>query len=458
MEFLVRAPRLRDEIALAAAIAAVASAGVLTLGTSQTITVGVAAVVLPALVLFVSPRLAFLAGIVSVICWVTIPAERPVMLPPTDFAIAALAIALLAGAYLRRSPVRWETTDILFVGFLVCAVLSMPVSQRLTSFAFAVKTEVVAYLSFRLTLALFANRRDLREALVAMLVIQIGLLTYFFVSYVNAYRVGGAMAVVFDRGVGGDTGGIGAPFVHANPFAALVALLLPPAAALMLMPGRRSIRIVAGAVALLSGASLLMSASRGATLAGLLGVVVIAWVNRRRPAAMLGAAGILALCVAALLILNPALRLTASRFATIGTDESSDARMAVWKAHADAILDRPLVGYGLDNVGLEYSTDSSRGRLDAHNFVLKTALQTGLIGLAFKLGIFGVFAASLWRLRHRRGTEPAYYGMFLAVFTIVITNSMVESALSGDRYLLLFMHMMGLMLVWQRMAPLDRAA
>jgi O-antigen ligase len=449
-----RAPIEPYLIVLSSVVAAVA--GAVYLGAQTTLVAAGAALAGFLVVAQLSAKSALILLLPAIVLWIRLgtPA-RPVLPAPTDALFLALAALLVVQTWQRRLPIRWMATDLFFAGFLLCAFLSMPLSARLTSFAFSLKVELLAYVAFRVVVGLLDDRRDVIRVFGSLMAIQMVLLAAFAYTYVTTYLAGGAMAVVFDRGSAGQAGGVGIPWAYANGFAAHVALLLPVASALALLPGSRARRAVAWMVALASLASLLMSASRGATLAAVLGGLIFLWTHRHRPRLVLGTLAAGAVCVVTLAIVNPAMSLTASRFYGIGDDGSSTIRKAVWQAHADAILERPLLGHGLDNVGLAFSTTDVRGRLDAHNFLLKTAYQTGLLGLGFRLALLGYFGWTLWRVRNASRRDPAMYAAFLAVYVTALANGMVESVFSGERYNLLFMLLMGLLLVWSRQPEPD---
>ena len=74
----------------------------------------------------------------TIVLWVRLGTRaRPLLPAPTDALFLGLAALLLAQAWQRRAPIRWMATDLFFVGFLLCAFLSLPLSARPTSFLFS---------------------------------------------------------------------------------------------------------------------------------------------------------------------------------------------------------------------------------------------------------------------------------------------------------------------------------
>jgi O-antigen ligase len=215
-------------------------------------------------------------------------------------------------------------------------------------------------------------------------------------------------------------------FAQPNPYAGYLNLTLPLGYALLLAGNhnehwiRRKDILLIGCLAII-GVAFLMSLSRGAWLGLAVAVAAISLRHSRRSAAFTVSGGVLA---AALLILSSANLLPTaitSRFSSI-TDyvrifdvrhvEVTDAnfavveRMAHWQAAWDMINDRPWLGFGAGNYPAAYPTYALAGWKEplghAHNVILNTWAETGVIGLAAYL-IF--LAVALWTCRPRRAVE-----------------------------------------------------
>jgi len=207
-------------------------------------------------------------------------------------------------------------------------------------------------------------------------------------------------------------------FEQPNPFAGYLALQLPVALALFLRP-RGVRRWAGGAVALVAGAGVLLSLSRGAWLGLAFGVPAVAAASRvgaRR--ALLGAGVLIAVGAVVLLTLNFTVGLAdlaPTRLRLIGegivgipetTEEFNKGnyavlqRVAFWTAAVRMIAAYPFGGVGLGNFAARYS-DFNLGRWPeslghAHNFFLNLTAETGFIGLALFLAfLFSVLAAAL---------------------------------------------------------------
>jgi O-antigen ligase len=215
-------------------------------------------------------------------------------------------------------------------------------------------------------------------------------------------------------------------FGQPNPFAGYLGLLLPLAVLLAASPGPRWRRRLAGGVAALLVAAMLMSLSRGAWLgaAGALAVVALHWSRRSRALLVPAALAVLTLIVLALLELLP--RDVIERFATTlqyfgvfdartvaVTPENFSVveRMAHWQAGWYMFLDHPLLGVGPGNYPARYDEYHLPGWLDplghAHNYYLNVAAELGVIGLATFLALLvAAFAAASRALR--RAPEPGF--------------------------------------------------
>ncbi len=165
--------------------------------------------------------------------------------------------------------------------------------------------------------------------------------------------------------------------------------------------------------ALFSLAALIFTASRGALLALLIAAalffLIFLWrseLGRRKKAAII----IAGLAVAALLFLLLE-AFSPGRFQSLFDYQSGSvaARLNFYQAAVDAISQRPLTGYGLENgpeIFIQYYEpdwgvygDAGASTGQAHNLVLDILLTTGLIGLALFSSFYYFFFSLAWRRR-----------------------------------------------------------
>jgi O-antigen ligase len=153
-----------------------------------------------------------------------------------------------------------------------------------------------------------------------------------------------------------------------------------------------------GFAAGVSGIALGMTLSRGPLLGAAAGAVIAIGAGVRKW--WVSAALVLCLVLAVWVFgaLNPGARMV--KEGVLGTRTAS-ARLDTWRKTLDLIADRPLTGHGLGSyalLGVAYH-DEIRGvehQLNAHNVLLNTAAETGVIGcgtllLFLVLGIRDVF-------------------------------------------------------------------
>jgi O-antigen ligase/tetratricopeptide (TPR) repeat protein len=233
---------------------------------------------------------------------------------------------------------------------------------------------------------------------------------------------------------------------HPNYLAGHAVMALPLVAWLL----RRAIErrqparaAAAAALALLAGATILVSLSRAAWLAGVVVAVLLA-VNWRaaipRRAFLLGAC--LSACLLALGMANGSLRQAVVR--RIQQQGSSPGRRAIWKAAFEMFRDRPWTGSGLDTFRLAYPLMRSPEYWEvewglmptkAHNDFLDALATQGLPGGAAYLMLpAALLVAGLRRWREGRdrpwlaalGTVvTAYYVQNVFGFTVASTSALL---------------------------------
>jgi hypothetical protein len=126
-----------------------------------------------------------------------------------------------------------------------------------------------------------------------------------------------------------------------------------------------------------------------------------------------------------------------------GADSSS--RAVIWAASIDAILERPLTGYG-PGTNAEALAPFLTGPnviyrgLTSHSTWLRTALEMGVIGLLALLGIVAATALTIVRNRPVDGRllEPSMWALIAATAAIVVGQSTETLLLGGLTYASLY--------------------
>lgn len=125
-----------------------------------------------------------------------------------------------------------------------------------------------------------------------------------------------------------------------------------------------------------------------------------------------------------LLSLSP----VASRFVSTFTltDGSNSERVRLWKEAIEHIKERPLLGVGLGNYPLLVKPSAEyREPIYAHNLYLDIALEVGLIGLAFFVGLLLSVARIQWKLW--KNQKNIFALSLLASLIVFAAHSFFES-------------------------------
>jgi putative inorganic carbon (HCO3(-)) transporter len=161
----------------------------------------------------------------------------------------------------------------------------------------------------------------------------------------------------------------------------------------------------------LTGGLLLLTQSRSAWAAALVGLSLLLGVSGRMGRRLLAAAGVAAVAVGLAAILLPVTR-AALVTAVFRLGDELGVRRELWLRALYVIRDFPLTGLGLNTfrtvVPLLYPLYRTSAGFDvthAHNQVLQAAVDLGLPGLAAYLGLWGG-AAYVLVVAHRSTTDP----------------------------------------------------
>lgn len=230
-------------------------------------------------------------------------------------------------------------------------------------------------------------------------------------------------------------------FDQPNVLGGYLATVLPFAIALAME--RSKLRLVGGASALLIGAALLATLSRGAWLGSLLGLSLmgaLASARARQALLRLAALSVGVLGLAAIVGLPPVLteRLAVlfENFVifdvrTVQVDANNYSvveRMAHWQAGWAMALDHPLLGVGIGNYESAYENYYLPGWPfalgHAHNLYLNTFAETGIVGLtAFLAFTATIFVRIAQGIRRSAEGPPLRRSVCLAALAAVTAFS-----------------------------------
>lgn len=238
------------------------------------------------------------------------------------------------------------------------------------------------------------------------------------------------------------------PFRHPNSLAffALVASFVALMAAAA--ERRRSLRVLWTAVFFAGIVAVMLTQTRGALAAALVGVVV-AVVFAPRAKSSLAVLGGMALLVVLLgVTIAPMRERLASSFrAETYTHPSSTfvQRTKAWRAAVDMGRQRPLLGmgygwsvyHGLYRRDYQIRYRDFEQKADAHNAYLEAWAESGAPGAILYLSALGCIAVVLIRHRRRVPWAPASLGLLASVIVLGLTQNTLRGGLSGLTWLAL---------------------
>ena len=216
-----------------------------------------------------------------------------------------------------------------------------------------------------------------------------------------------------------------------NALAATIAAAVPILILLVFTKRLRRYRALLVAGIAVMTTTTLLTGSRGGLL-GLLTGLVFLW-QRSRHRLITGVIGLVLVAACAFALPSE----YKVRYETIGQsklDESSQARIDVWKAGFRMILDRPLTGVGIGCFSpahaLGYSPEGRQNWLQPHNLYVQVPAELGLIGAScffaflFEM-IRSIMAARRKLIRAGPEWEPeaaAVTGLAAGLFCLLVTG------------------------------------
>lgn len=193
------------------------------------------------------------------------------------------------------------------------------------------------------------------------------------------------------------------------------------------------LRFVYGVIIILQTFILYKTATRGAILGFLIGVVVSIllimikkWSDRRIRMATLGAVAILVLLLGGFWLSRRSDFVTKSpvlsRFANISlTDTTTDSRLTIWQMSLRGFREHPILGWGPENYNLVFNKyfEPKLWRQEqwfdrSHNIFLDWMIDAGALGLLSYLSLFVAAIYYLWRSQQTTIIKSLFTGLLVA--------------------------------------------
>ncbi len=233
------------------------------------------------------------------------------------------------------------------------------------------------------------------------------------------------------------------PFDNPNIFAEYLTFVLPVALVLWLTERRFGGKLIWTGVAVVTGAALVATFSRGGWLAALTGVLVLGLVWEPR---LLVLTALVAMALPAL-----APQQVVSRAASIGSleDSSNVFRLSIWAASLKMIAAYWLTGIGPGTAAFNqvYPRFMIAGTpaIHSHNLYLQLALELGVPGLlAFLWLLLAVFSRSFMVLPRLSYHDRGVLAALLAALTGFLLHGAVDNVWYSPKLTLLFWLTLGL--------------
>ena len=211
--------------------------------------------------------------------------------------------------------------------------------------------------------------------------------------------------------------------------ALILATAAPAAWYLAASPGSRrppAVRMLNYAYVPLALFALVLTGTRGATIASIPTALFVLWSLRRaRAGTRVIAWTALLAAIAVVIWIAPREQLSRIGTATTIADAEGGAlsgRLGIWSESIDAFLERPLTGIGLD--GHRAATPTGK---EAHNTYVSVLAETGMVGF---LLLVSLIVAVVLQVRHRRGWNAWYWYTQLAVVAIGAVSLSLEDSKS----------------------------
>ena len=202
---------------------------------------------------------------------------------------------------------------------------------------------------------------------------------------------------------------------------------------------------------LLSLIALIYNGTRGAWVAVAFAFVVYGIMSINHNKYILPSVLILFIAAGTVFGMTPALQQRAQSIVDIN-DRSNSERIALWKSGWNMFREHPLTGIGLGNFEKLYQEKyilpeaKNRNLSHAHNNFVHIAAETGILGLAGFIYMFGYIVCFSWRQYRLSPSNAWAIGCFLVTISL-LTQGLTEFNFRNSAVMRLYWLIVGLMLV-----------
>lgn len=328
-------------------------------------------------------------------------------------------LAILGEVAVSRRVRRLLPSDFWILGWVAFAFLSAWYSVSPMLSVQRAGTVLLMYGAIFWAIWSYADRRG-EENPIRLLMLAFGVI-----------HVGGLLLLPLEESVWHPSGRFRGLLENPNSLGLLTAVFFPIAVGTAARKGRFRNHLLVGLMAL----GLILSGSRGGTLAALIGSTYVLWRTRGRSAWLVAAAaGVLVVVFAGLVPLSGGLTNSPLVNADALLRPGTGGRLEAWPLALDLIKERPILGYGFGTEELLFPAHGVVFREFKggyfHNSYLGLMAQVGLFGaLAFFLPLFYLVARQLCRARAYDRLDPVHslLGSVLAGLAAGLSESWMYS-------------------------------
>jgi len=219
------------------------------------------------------------------------------------------------------------------------------------------------------------------------------------------------------------------PLLGANEFAAFATTALLVSGTLLLcLRTRLRWKLLLALVAFCAGLGVVLTYSRTAYVAVLLGALLVVLLRRRRMQLMLPLLA-LALVLPTLLPYSVVERFQSIELEEDSADKSTTDRFKYWGVALQRYGEHPLLGVGFHAF---HHAEINPYRTDTHNFFLRELVEKGTVGFLVLAGLLAATWRTALRLYRRGATGHWDYALGLALLAALVAMGVAN--VFGDRF------------------------